>query len=174
MIGLVHGSENIKDEPVDETAFQFRILNPGQELGIKVATPVGTLFGQLFFGWLADILGRKRMCACSVLKPSVSATDRPSPDTDGVELIIMIIATFSQALAGYSPGVSILGVLIFWRFVMGVGIGWVHLHSCPAARSYSPLCRWRLPSVGSDGLGVFFNPYSWSSHDCRVCLSRLG
>jgi PHS family inorganic phosphate transporter-like MFS transporter len=43
--------------------------------------------------------------------------------TDGVELIIMIVATFAQALAGHSTGVHIIGALIVWRFIMGVGIG---------------------------------------------------
>ena len=38
---------------------------PNQDLGLKVATPVGTLVGQLLFGWLADIVGRKRMCMSS-------------------------------------------------------------------------------------------------------------
>ena len=37
-------------------------LNSNQDLGVKVATPVGTLVGQLLFGWLADVVGRKRMC----------------------------------------------------------------------------------------------------------------
>lgn len=37
-------------------------LNTNQDLGVKVATPVGTLVGQLLFGWLADVVGRKRMC----------------------------------------------------------------------------------------------------------------
>ena len=37
-------------------------LSSNQDLGVKVATPVGTLVGQLLFGWLADIVGRKRMC----------------------------------------------------------------------------------------------------------------
>ena len=37
-------------------------LSENQDLGIKVATPVGTVFGQLIFGWLADVFGRKRMC----------------------------------------------------------------------------------------------------------------
>jgi MFS family permease len=32
-----------------------------QDLGLKVAAPIGTLFGQLLFGWLADHVGRKRM-----------------------------------------------------------------------------------------------------------------
>ncbi|KAL4074946.1 major facilitator superfamily domain-containing protein [Scleroderma yunnanense] len=71
--------------------------------GLKVATPIGNLVGQLLFGWLADIYGRKRMY--------------------GIELLIMIVATFSQALSGQSPAVGIIGALIFWRFVMGVGIG---------------------------------------------------
>ena len=35
----------------------------------------------------------------------------------------VIIATVGQAVAGHGPGVSILGVLIFWRFLMGLGIG---------------------------------------------------
>jgi len=37
-------------------------LNSHQDLGVKVATPVGTLVGQIVFGWLADVVGRKRMC----------------------------------------------------------------------------------------------------------------
>lgn len=41
-------------------------LNSQQDLGIKVATPVGTLIGQLLFGWLADLVGRK-VTSCSVV-----------------------------------------------------------------------------------------------------------
>ncbi|GAA5875934.1 hypothetical protein JCM8547_008352 [Rhodosporidiobolus lusitaniae] len=78
-------------------------LTANQDLGLKVATPVGTLIGQVLFGWAADRIGRKRMY--------------------GLELIIIIIATLGQAVAGHGPAVSILGVLIMWRFIMGVGIG---------------------------------------------------
>ncbi|KAF5359520.1 hypothetical protein D9756_003148 [Leucocoprinus leucothites] len=78
-------------------------LNTNQDLGVKVATPVGNLFGQLLFGWLADVLGRKRMY--------------------GVELMIMIVATFAQALSGHAPSVNIIGAIIVWRFILGVGIG---------------------------------------------------
>ncbi|EGN98965.1 hypothetical protein SERLA73DRAFT_108199 [Serpula lacrymans var. lacrymans S7.3] len=78
-------------------------LNTNQSLGVKVATPVGNLVGQLLFGWLADVVGRKRMY--------------------GIELMIIIIATFGQAVAGQAPAVGIVGVLVVWRFIMGVGVG---------------------------------------------------
>jgi PHS family inorganic phosphate transporter-like MFS transporter len=42
---------------------------PNQDLGLKVATPVGTLVGQLLFGWLADVVGRKRMCMSFLAPP---------------------------------------------------------------------------------------------------------
>jgi PHS family inorganic phosphate transporter-like MFS transporter len=82
--------------------------NPGKipssaDTAIKVSTSGGTVIGQLVFGYLADHLGRKRMY--------------------GLELIIMIFATLAQSLASDSPGMSIVGVLIFWRVIMGIGIG---------------------------------------------------
>ncbi|KII84420.1 hypothetical protein PLICRDRAFT_57814 [Plicaturopsis crispa FD-325 SS-3] len=78
-------------------------LTSNQDLGIKVATPVGTLVGQLVFGWLADIVGRKRMY--------------------GFELMIIIVATFGQAVSASGHAIQIIGVLVVWRFIMGVGIG---------------------------------------------------
>ncbi|KAI0303635.1 inorganic phosphate transporter [Multifurca ochricompacta] len=78
-------------------------LNINQDLGVKVATPIGNLVGQLLFGWLADVLGRKRMY--------------------GVELMIIIVATFGQAISGHGPTVGIIGAIICWRFIMGIGIG---------------------------------------------------
>nr|ODN89126.1 phosphate:H+ symporter [Cryptococcus depauperatus CBS 7841] len=74
-----------------------------QDLGIKVAHSIGTLFGQLLFGWLADHVGRKRMY--------------------GIELMIIIVGTLGQTVAGHAPGISIYGVIIMWRFIMGMGIG---------------------------------------------------
>jgi len=78
-------------------------LTSNQDLGIKVATPVGTFCGQLLFGWLADVYGRKRMY--------------------GIELMIIIVSTVGQAVAGSGPGASLIGVLIMWRFLLGLGIG---------------------------------------------------
>ena len=37
-------------------------LSIRQDLGVKIATQVGTLCGQLAFGFLADRFGRRRMC----------------------------------------------------------------------------------------------------------------
>jgi PHS family inorganic phosphate transporter-like MFS transporter len=37
--------------------------------------------------------------------------------------MIIIVATFGQAISGESPVVSILGAIIVWRFIMGIGIG---------------------------------------------------
>ncbi|XRM45776.1 acid phosphatase pho5 [Aspergillus tubingensis] len=73
------------------------------DTAIKVSTSAGTVIGQLFFGWLADIVGRKRMY--------------------GIELIIIILATLAQCLSSNSPAVSITGLLVLWRTVMGIGIG---------------------------------------------------
>ncbi|GLB40549.1 putative phosphate transporter [Lyophyllum shimeji] len=96
MLGYVYGHGS----PLNKSGQK---LNKAQDLGVKVATPVGTLVGQLLFGWLADLVGRKRMY--------------------GVELMIIIIATFGQALSGGGHAVGIIGVLVVWRFLMGVGIG---------------------------------------------------
>ncbi|GAB1200301.1 acid phosphatase pho5 [Aspergillus pseudonomiae] len=88
--------------------WQDAVSRPGKipyhsDTAIKVSTSGGTVFGQLFFGWLADIVGRKRMY--------------------GIELIIIILTTLAQALASDSPAVSITGILVFWRVLMGIGIG---------------------------------------------------
>lgn len=36
--------------------------------------------------------------------------------------MIMIIATFGQALAGEAPAINILGVIIVWRFIVSTTI----------------------------------------------------
>jgi PHS family inorganic phosphate transporter-like MFS transporter len=78
-------------------------LSTPQDTAIKVATSAGTVLGQVGFGALADIVGRKKMY--------------------GLELILIIAATLAQALTGVGPGTSIVGLIIFWRVLMGIGIG---------------------------------------------------
>ncbi|KAL5117750.1 hypothetical protein ACEQ8H_004360 [Pleosporales sp. CAS-2024a] len=73
------------------------------DTAIKVATSAGAIFGQCLFGYLGDYLGRKKMY--------------------GVELMIIISTTLAQSLSGESTALSIVGVLIFYRAVMGIGVG---------------------------------------------------
>ena len=73
------------------------------DTAIKVATSGGTVIGQVGFGALADIVGRKKMY--------------------GLELIVIIFATMAQALTSASPSMNIVGLIIFWRVLMGIGIG---------------------------------------------------
>ena len=61
------------------------------------------MLGQVGFGILADLVGRKRMY--------------------GLELILIIFATLAQSLSAASPAMSVVGLIIFWRVLMGVGIG---------------------------------------------------
>ncbi|XP_042753235.1 low affinity inorganic phosphate transporter 4-like [Lactuca sativa] len=64
---------------------------------------IGTLAGQLVFGWLGDKLGRKRVY--------------------GITLILMVICALCSGLSfGYSPK-AVIGTLCFFRFWLGFGIG---------------------------------------------------
>ncbi|KAK7966795.1 inorganic phosphate transporter PHO84 [Apiospora aurea] len=73
------------------------------DTAIKAATFGGVVIGQVSFGILSDVVGRKSMY--------------------GLELIIIIVVTLAQALSSGSPAMSIVGLMIFWRVIMGVGIG---------------------------------------------------
>lgn len=75
------------------------------ETAIKLSAQIGALIGQAFFGWLADRLGRKRVY--------------------GLELVLIILTTLGQCLSASSSSkaVTITGLTIFWRVLMGIGIG---------------------------------------------------
>ena len=70
---------------------------------MKVSTSVGTVIGQVGFGWSADQIGRKKIY--------------------GLELIIMISATIFQCTLGHSPAINFVAIFTFCRIVMGIGIG---------------------------------------------------
>lgn len=78
-------------------------ITSSADTAIKVSTSAGTVVGQVGFGILADIVGRKKMY--------------------GLELILIIFATVAQALSSDSRAISITGIIIFWRVLMGIGIG---------------------------------------------------
>ncbi len=79
------------------------VLPTSVNTALKAATSGGAVLGQLGFGWLADVIGRRKMY--------------------GVELTIIILATLAQSLAAPSQAVTLTGLLIFWRVLMGIGIG---------------------------------------------------
>ncbi|OVA01908.1 General substrate transporter [Macleaya cordata] len=64
---------------------------------------VGTLSGQLVFGWLGDKLGRKKVY--------------------GITLVLMVICAICSGLSFGSTAKSVIGTLCFFRFWLGFGIG---------------------------------------------------
>jgi PHS family inorganic phosphate transporter-like MFS transporter len=77
---------------------------PGNvQTAIKAATSGGAVVGQIGFGWLADIMGRRKMY--------------------GIELSIIIASTLAQSISAPSLATTMTGLLIFWRVIMGIGIG---------------------------------------------------
>ncbi|KAF6009323.1 Inorganic phosphate transporter pho84 [Brettanomyces bruxellensis] len=89
--------------PMISQAFWNGNIPESTETLLKVATSVGTVIGQLGFGYMADHLGRKRIY--------------------GSELIIMLCATVLQCTAGHSAAMSFPALLTFYRIIMGIGIG---------------------------------------------------
>lgn len=72
---------------------------------INIATLAGTLFGQVLFGVLADKNGRKKMY--------------------GIELILLIGSTLGVTMVskGEHNSMSIFAWLIWWRIIVGIGVG---------------------------------------------------
>ncbi|KAJ4290864.1 acid phosphatase pho5 [Kalmusia sp. IMI 367209] len=123
--------------------WQNATTSPGKipskaDTAIKVATSTGTVIGQVGFGILADIVGRKKMY--------------------GMELILIIFATLAQSLSAHSPACSIVGVLVFWRVLMGIGIGGDYPLSSIITSEFATT-RWRGAMMGSvfamQGIGQF-------------------
>ncbi|XP_007011387.2 PREDICTED: probable inorganic phosphate transporter 1-2 [Theobroma cacao] len=63
----------------------------------------GTLAGQLFFGWLGDKLGRKKVY--------------------GITLVTMVGCAIASGISFGSTANSVIGTLCFFRFWLGFGIG---------------------------------------------------
>jgi len=75
------------------------------ETAISVVTLGGSIIGQIFFGFAADLWGRRKMY--------------------GVELIITIGATIGVVMSstGSNESMSLIVWLLVWRFALGIGIG---------------------------------------------------
>ena len=74
-------------------------------LPLNGLTLSGFVLGQLFFGFLADKYGRRKL--------------------HGIELLIVIFAAIgtAQASDGRNNSMSPVSWLLFWRFTLGLGIG---------------------------------------------------
>ncbi|GAA0140448.1 hypothetical protein Leryth_016816 [Lithospermum erythrorhizon] len=78
-------------------------LPPGVSSSVTGVALVGTLAGQLFFGWLGDKMGRKKVY--------------------GITLILMIICSVASGLSFGSSAKGVMTTLCFFRFWLGFGIG---------------------------------------------------
>ncbi|KAG8373168.1 hypothetical protein BUALT_Bualt12G0143000 [Buddleja alternifolia] len=78
-------------------------LPPQVAAAVNGVAFVGTLTGQLFFGWLGDKLGRKKVY--------------------GMTLMIMVICSIGSGLSFSDKPTSVMATLCFFRFWLGFGIG---------------------------------------------------
>ena len=74
----------------------------------------------------------------------------------GLELMIIIFATLAQALTSSSPSMNIIGLIIFWRVIMGIGIGGDYPLSSIITSEFATT-KWRGAMMGAvfamQGLG---------------------
>ena len=78
-------------------------LPPKVSDAVTAASLCGTFAGQLFFGWLGDKLGRKRVY--------------------GVTLLLMVFCSIASGLSFGKSAVGVISTLYFFRFWLGFGIG---------------------------------------------------
>ncbi|KFK31721.1 inorganic phosphate transporter, partial [Arabis alpina] len=78
-------------------------LPPHVAAAVNGVALCGTLAGQLFFGWLGDKLGRKKVY--------------------GITLIMMIVCSVASGLSFGNKAKGVMTTLCFFRFWLGFGIG---------------------------------------------------
>nr|WKL05921.1 Pht1;2 protein [Chrysanthemum x morifolium] len=78
-------------------------LPPGVNSSVVGVALVGTLCGQLFFGWLGDKMGRKKVY--------------------GMTLALMVVCSLASGLSCGHEARGVMATLCFFRFWLGFGIG---------------------------------------------------
>ncbi|KAF3619764.1 putative inorganic phosphate transporter 1-7 [Capsicum annuum] len=78
-------------------------LPPGVSSSVTGVALVGTLAGQLFFGWLGDKMGRKKVY--------------------GITLVLMVVCSLASGLSFGNTPKGVMATLCFFRFWLGFGIG---------------------------------------------------
>nr|QKX94933.1 phosphate transporter PT4 [Populus x canadensis] len=78
-------------------------LPPNVAAAVNGVAFCGTLSGQLFFGWLGDKMGRKKVY--------------------GMTLMLMVICSIASGLSFSHDAKAVMSTLCFFRFWLGFGIG---------------------------------------------------
>ncbi|KAG2701058.1 hypothetical protein I3760_06G025900 [Carya illinoinensis] len=92
-------------------------LPPNVAAAVNGVAFCGTLVGQLFFGWLGDRLGRKRVY--------------------GITLLLMVGSSIGSGLSFGSSPKAVMATLCFFRFWLGFGIGGDYPLSATIMAEYS-------------------------------------
>lgn len=80
--------------------------------------------------------------------------------------MIIITGTFAQALAGNGHAVGVIGVLIVWRFITGIGIGGDYPLSAVISSEFSSTrIRGRL-------MAAVFAAQGWGNFSALASVSR--
>jgi len=87
----------------DKGAAKPGTLPPNVADAVNGVAFCGTLAGQLFFGWLGDKLGRKRVY--------------------GLTLLLMVVCAIGSGLSFGHSAKGVMATLCFFRFWLGFGIG---------------------------------------------------
>jgi PHS family inorganic phosphate transporter-like MFS transporter len=87
----------------DPTSSKPGSLPPNVSAAVNGVALCGTLCGQLFFGWLGDRLGRKKVY--------------------GYTLLLMIITSLASGLSFGHTAKGVMTTLCFFRFWLGFGVG---------------------------------------------------
>jgi MFS transporter, PHS family, inorganic phosphate transporter len=78
----------------------------------------------------------------------------------GTELIVMIVATLGLTLGASGQAMDVIGVTIFWRIILGIGIGGDYPNSSVLVSEFSNV-KWRGASMAAmfaaQGFGSFFS-----------------
>ena len=84
--------------------YPAQITQPWIDFSVKTSLLVGLMLGQVLFGWLADRVGRRVIFIA--------------------ELSLVIIGVLASCFASYAiRGISVFGMLAFWQFLIGLGLG---------------------------------------------------
>ncbi|KAK7278477.1 hypothetical protein RJT34_23507 [Clitoria ternatea] len=95
LLGRIYYTDLSKDKP--------GVLPPNVQAAVTGVALCGTLAGQLFFGWLGDKMGRKKVY--------------------GLTLMLMVVCSVASGLSFGDNPKSVMATLCFFRFWLGFGIG---------------------------------------------------